>query len=111
MGKDRLRRHRVRSSQQAWQLCGATPITDGIHVYAYFGSEGVYCFDFEGALVWKKSLGGIGTMGMGVGTSPVLYQNLLILLCDQEFDGKDSFIAALDKGTGNEVWRTKRQVE
>jgi len=98
--------HRSRRGSYA----APTAVTDGTHVYAYFGSEGVYCYDFEGALVWKRSLGGIGTMGMGVGTSPVLYQDLLILLCDQEFDGKDSFIAALDKGTGNEVWRTKRQV-
>jgi outer membrane protein assembly factor BamB len=44
-------------------------------------------------------------MGMGVGTSPVLHDDLVILLCDQEFDGKNSFITALDKKTGNEVWR------
>jgi outer membrane protein assembly factor BamB len=89
---------------------GPTPVTDGRYVYAYFGSEGVYCYDFEGRLIWQKSLGGIGTAGMGVGTSPVLYEDLLILLCDQEFDGKNSFITALDKKTGNEVWRVKRQV-
>ncbi|MBM3790592.1 MAG: hypothetical protein FJW35_09620, partial [Acidobacteria bacterium] len=52
----------------------------------------------------------IGTMGMGVGTSPVLYGRLVILICDQEFDGKHSFIVALDKETGREVWREKRQV-
>jgi outer membrane protein assembly factor BamB len=89
---------------------GPTPATDGKHVYAYFGSEGVYCYDFRGRLVWKKSLGGIGTMGMGVGTSPVLHDNVVVLLCDQEFDGKDSFITALDKKTGREVWRVKRRV-
>ena len=98
--------HRSRRGSYA----APTPVTDGSHVYTYFGSEGVYCYDFEGRMVWKKSLGGIGTMGMGVGTSPLLYQDLLILLCDQEFDGKDSFITALDKSTANEVWRTKRQV-
>jgi len=87
-----------------------TPATDGRYVYAYFGSEGLYCYDFSGALIWKKSLGGIGSMGMGVGTSPVLYENLVILVCDQEFDGKNSFITALDKRSGNEVWRTRRQV-
>ena len=98
--------HRSRRGSYA----APSPVTDGSHVYVYFGSEGIYCYDFEGRLVWKKSLGGIGTMGMGVGTSPVLYGNLLILLCDQEFDGKNSFITALDKKTGNEVWRVKRQV-
>jgi outer membrane protein assembly factor BamB len=87
-----------------------TPVTDGKRIYAYFGSEGVYCYDFGGTQLWKKSLGGIGTMGMGVGTSPVLYEGLIILLCDQEFDGKNSFLTALDKDTGAEVWRVKRPV-
>ena len=87
-----------------------TPATDGRHVYAWFGSEGLYCYDFEGRLVWKKSLGGIATQGMGNGTSPVLYDNLVILQCDED-EGKNSFIAALDKRTGKEVWRTPRQVE
>ncbi|MCI0664574.1 MAG: PQQ-binding-like beta-propeller repeat protein [Acidobacteria bacterium] len=87
-----------------------TPVTDGQYVWTYFGSEGIYCYDFEGRLIWKKSLGNIGTMGMGVGSSPVLYENLVILLCDQEFDGKDSFIVALDKKTGKEVWRVLRQI-
>jgi outer membrane protein assembly factor BamB len=87
-----------------------TPVTDGKYVWTYFGSEGVYCYDFNGKLIWKQSLGNIGTMGMGVGTSPVLYENLLILICDQEFDGKDSFITALDKKTGKQVWRVPRQI-
>jgi outer membrane protein assembly factor BamB len=87
-----------------------TPVTDGKNVWAYFGSEGVYCYDFKGKLIWKKSLGNIGTMGMGVGTSPVLFEDLVILICDQEFDGKDSFMIALDKKTGKEVWRNPRQI-
>jgi len=87
-----------------------TPVTDGKYVWSYFGSEGVYCYDFDGKLFWKKNLGNIGTMGMGVGTSPVLYENLLILLCDQEFVPKDSFITALDKKTGKEVWRVPRKI-
>jgi outer membrane protein assembly factor BamB len=87
-----------------------TPVTDGKYVWTYFGSEGVYCYDFNGKLIWKQSLGNIGTMGMGVGTSPVLFENLLILVCDQEFDGKDSFITALDKKTGKQVWRVPRQI-
>ena len=87
-----------------------TPVTDGKYVWSYFGSEGVYCYDFDGKPVWKKMLGNIGTMGMGVGTSPVLHENLLILICDQEFDGKDSFMVALDKKTGKEVWRVARPI-
>ena len=85
-----------------------TPITDGQNVYAFFGSEGMYCYDLNGKLIWKQSLGGLGTVGMGAGTSPVLYENLVILQCYQEFDGKDSYIVALDKKTGKETWRTAR---
>ena len=87
-----------------------TPVTDGRFVYAWFGSEGMYCYDFTGKLVWQKSLGGIGKQGMGNGTSPVLYENLVILQCDEE-EGKQSFITALDKKTGKEVWRTARKIE
>jgi outer membrane protein assembly factor BamB len=88
-----------------------TPVTDGNHVFVYFGSEGFYCYDLDGKLIWKKNVGGIGTMGMGVGTSPVLYENLVILLCDQEFDGTLSFMIALDKKTGKEIWRVARPVQ
>jgi outer membrane protein assembly factor BamB len=88
-----------------------SPVTDGTHVYTYFGSEGIYCYDFEGRLVWKRSIGQIGTVGMGVGTSPILHQNLVILQADQEFDGSLSFILALDRKTGEEVWRTARPVQ
>src|ERR1044072_62489 len=87
-----------------------TPVTDGRLVFAYFGSEGLYAYDFKGKQIWKKSLGGIKTLGMGVGTSPVLYENLVILQCDED-SGEKSFIAAFDKKTGNEVWRVKRDVE
>ncbi|MEW6125971.1 MAG: PQQ-binding-like beta-propeller repeat protein [Acidobacteriota bacterium] len=87
-----------------------TAVTDGKLVYAYFGSEGIYAYDFTGRPIWKKSLGGIATLGMGVGTSPVLYENLVILQCDED-SGEKSFIVALDKKTGKEVWRVKRPVE
>lgn len=87
-----------------------TPVTDGKYVWAYFGSEGLYCYDFKGKLVWKKSLGPILTMGMGVGTSPVLHENLLIMQCDED-SGKNSFITALDKKTGKEVWKTVRPIQ
>ena len=84
-----------------------TPITDGTHVFAYFGAEGVYCYDFKGELRWKASLGPIETMGMGVGSSPVLFSSLLILQCDQD-NGYDSFLVALDKLTGRQVWKVRR---
>ncbi|MEP7270258.1 MAG: PQQ-binding-like beta-propeller repeat protein [Acidobacteriota bacterium] len=88
-----------------------TPVTDGKLVFAYFGSEGIFSYDVKGKLIWKKPLGWIGTMGMGVGTSPVLFENLVILQCDQEFDGSLSFLIALDKKTGKEVWKVARPVQ
>jgi len=87
-----------------------TPTTDGHYVYAWFGSEGVYCYDFSGKLIWKESFGGIATMGMGVGTSPVLYENVLILQCDEDA-GEKSFIVGLDKKTGKQVWKESRKVQ
>ncbi len=87
-----------------------TPVTDGKFVWVYFGSEGLFCYDFDGKPVWKKSLGNISTLGMGVGTSPVLHENLLILQCDEN-EGKGSFITALDKKSGKEVWRTARPIQ
>ncbi len=91
---------------------GPTPVTDGKYVIAYFGPEGVYCYDFNGKLIWKKNLGGINTFGMGAGTSPVLYEDLVILICDQNLAvPKDSFIVALDKKTGKEVWRVVRPIQ
>jgi outer membrane protein assembly factor BamB len=86
----------------------ATPITDGRYVYVYFGSEGVYCFDMEGNLVWKNSLGVIATMGIGIASSPVLFDDLLIVQCDQD-NGDHSFIAAMDKSTGRIVWKKPRK--
>ncbi len=97
-------RHRMGS------FAAPTPATDGELVYAWFGSEGMYAFDFDGREIWSADLGDISTIGLGVGTSPVLYENLVILQCDEN-DGQKSFIAALDKKTGEEVWRKSRPVQ
>jgi outer membrane protein assembly factor BamB len=70
-------------------------------------AEGLYCYDFDGKRIWKTSLGKIAKGGMGPGTSPVIFQDLVILQCDQEY-GETSFIAAVDKKTGKEVWRVAR---
>ena len=89
-------------------FASATPVTDGKYVWTLFDAEGVYCYDIDGKLVWKTSLGKFAKMGMGNGMSPVLYENLVILQCDQEDGGPGSFIAALDKLNGKEVWRAPR---
>ena len=84
-----------------------TIATDGQLVYAFFEAAGLYAYDFGGKLVWQKSLGNIAKAGLGPGTSPILFENLLILQVDQEM-GANSAIVALDKKTGTEVWRAER---
>ncbi len=88
----------------------STPVTDGKHIYAFFGAEGLYAYDMKGRLAWKADLGKLGTVGMGTGTSPVLYENLVIVQCDEE-NGEASFIVALDKKTGKQVWKMPRKVQ
>ena len=90
-------------------FASSTPATDGKYVYAFFGAEGLYAYDFNGKLIWKQNLPKLGTASVGYGVSPVLYQNLVIMQCDDS--GLNSFIAAFDKKTGKEVWRTPRKVD
>ncbi len=91
-------------------VASATAVTDGELVLFYFGSEGVYAYDFDGNQVWGADLGDFSYFGVGLGTSPVLYGNVLILQID-EGEGAGSFIVGLDKYTGDELWRTPRTVE
>ena len=76
-------------------------------MYVFFESAGFYAYDFNGALKWKLDLGNMAKAGLGPGTSPLIYENLIILQCDQEM-GEGSFIAAFDRTTGKEVWRDSR---
>ena len=83
-----------------------SPVTDGEHVFAYFGSRGLYSYDLEGTLNWKKDLGQMTKfLQFGEGTPLVLHGDRLIIKRDHE---GDSFIVALDKSTGAELWRTAR---
>lgn len=83
-----------------------TMVTDGKHVYAQFGNTGVYCFDLDGNPVWEKELESYPMQGnWGTSTSPLLYKNNLYLQIDNE---ENSFLAALDKKTGEELWRVQR---
>jgi outer membrane protein assembly factor BamB len=88
----------------------STPATDGKMVYAFFGTEGLYAFDYKGKLAWKAQLGNLGTVGMGTGTSPILFDNVVIVQADEE-NVEGSFIVGLDKKTGKEVWKTPRKVQ
>ncbi|NQT13430.1 MAG: PQQ-like beta-propeller repeat protein [Planctomycetes bacterium] len=73
---------------------------NGKQHYAFFGISGVYCLDLQGNLVWKKWMGS-GTHGWGSATSPLLYENLVIVNASIESES----LIALDKKTGKEVWR------
>ncbi len=82
-------------------------VTDGQHVYAFFGSRGLYCLDMNGKVQWQKDLGDQTTrLGFGEGSSPALYRDRLVILWDHE---DEDFIVALDKNTGKELWRTPRE--
>jgi len=83
-----------------------SPITDGEHIYAYFGSRGLFCLDMDGNLVWEKDLGDMQTRrSFGEGSSPALSGNTILVNWDHE---GDSFVVALNKLTGDEIWRKAR---
>jgi outer membrane protein assembly factor BamB len=90
-------------------FAGPTPVTDGTTVFAYFGPEGLYAYDLSGALLWKV-VEQFPTLGLGTGTSPVLFRDLVIIQRDED-TGANSLIVAYDKKTGREIWKTKRDVE
>jgi len=84
----------------------ASPVTDGRHLWVPFGSRGYYCYDMDGNLIWEKDLGDMRTrMSFGEGSSPAIAGNLLLIVWDHE---AQSYIVALDKNTGAEVWRKDR---
>ncbi|MHC4643598.1 MAG: outer membrane protein assembly factor BamB family protein, partial [Planctomycetota bacterium] len=83
-----------------------TPVTDGEHIFVSFGSAGLYCIDLEGNVIWQRDLGLKAVRrGWGTGASPILFQSTVIVNCDSE---AESYIAALEKTTGEPVWRTER---
>ncbi len=77
----------------------STPVTDGEHLYVFFGKSGVYCLDMDGKVVWHADVGS-GIHNWGSGTSPVLYKNLVIVNASVE----SKSLVALNKETGAEVW-------
>ena len=87
-----------------------TLVTDGRRLVAFFGSEGLYCFDLKGKLLWSKDLGVINNSWRGIGwgysSSPALYRDRIALLCD---DPKNPFVAAFSLSDGKELWRASRK--
>ncbi len=84
-----------------------TTATDGEFVYAYFGTPGLFAYDFDGNLQWSAKIGNVPTLGMGVGSSPVLAGDLVIIQADEDA-GDNSALVAFDKRTGEEAWRVAR---
>ncbi|MDA1052714.1 MAG: PQQ-binding-like beta-propeller repeat protein [Planctomycetota bacterium] len=85
----------------------ATPITDGERVYAYIGNIGMFCYDMDGNKLWERKWGVFPMRGgWGPGTSPVLHEDRIYLVNDNE---RESFMVALDKKTGKQIWRVERE--
>jgi len=90
----------------------ASVATDGKFVVAFFGSEGLYCYDFSGKLVWKKDFGILKAAAFDLpaaewefASSPVIYDGMVLVQCDVI---ENSFLAAFDLKTGRELWKVRR---
>jgi len=84
-----------------------SPVVDGEHLFANFGSRGVYCLTLDGEIVWGKQLGRMRTRRQyGEASSPAVHGDKLIVNWDHE---GDSFLAVFDKRDGTELWRAPRE--
>ncbi|MDP1569183.1 MAG: PQQ-binding-like beta-propeller repeat protein [Vicinamibacterales bacterium] len=94
------------SHNQFGTWASSSAVTDGTHLVAYFESRGLYVYDMAGTLVWEKDLGDRRMRNeFGEGTSPALHGNTLVIQWDHQ---GQSFIVALDKRNGRELWRVER---
>ena len=85
-----------------------SPVTDGKFVYVYVANMGLWAFDMKGKLAWTTPLETNPIyLDFGTGSSPALAGNLLVIVNDNE---KQQYIAAFDKQTGKQVWRTNREI-
>jgi outer membrane protein assembly factor BamB len=105
-GRPRDRRH-IKATYN-----NSTPVTDGKHVVAFFGSEGLFAYTIEGEFLWKKELGrlDVGAYNLtsyewGGASSPIIHEGKVIVQCDTQ---NDSFILAADIESGETIWRTER---
>ena len=93
----------------------STPATDGKHVVAFFGSQGLFAYTVDGEFLWKRDLGrlDVGAYDLpsyewGTASSPIIFEGRVIVQCDTQ---GDSFVVAFDVETGKEIWRTEREGE
>lgn len=108
-GIPKSKRH-TKSSQ-----ANCTPATDGKYLVVHFGSEGIYCFNIRGDLIWSKDMGILNPgpytdpgVEWGYASSPVIYKSKIIVQCDIP---NKPYITAFDLATGKELWRTSREGE
>jgi outer membrane protein assembly factor BamB len=102
MGQPPGGRHRKNS------FMSESPVTDGKHVYVYVGNMGLWAFDLKGKPVWSAPLEANPIyLDFGTGSSPALADNLVVIVNDNE---KQQYIAAFDKKTGKQAWRTNREL-
>ncbi len=84
-----------------------TPVTDGEHIVAYFGMNGVFCLDRDGNEVWQRDLGVYEMLGdWGTASSPAIFEDRVFLQVDNQ---QQSFLVALAIKSGEELWRVKRE--
>jgi outer membrane protein assembly factor BamB len=105
-GAPKVKRH-VKAS-----YANSTPATDGKYLVVSFGSEGLYCFDLDGKILWQQDLGILDggwtadpESHFGFGSSPIIYKQLAIVQCDTQ---SQSFIAGYDLADGKLVWQSAR---
>jgi glycerophosphoryl diester phosphodiesterase len=95
------------STHETGTWASASPVTDGEHLIALFGSEGLYALDLDGKLLWERDLGKMRVKhGHGEGSSPALHGDTVVVNWDHE---GDSFVIAVDKRTGEERWMAARE--
>ncbi len=97
-------RYRKEELHKANNPASPSPVTDGKNVYVFFADFGLISFGPEGQERWKLPLGPFNNP-MGMGASPVLAENKVLMICDQE---SGSFFLAVDKDTGQVKWRVER---
>lgn len=94
------------STHESATWASNSPVTDGEHVLSFFGSNGLYCLDTGGRLLWSRDLGDMQVKhGHGEGASPLLHGETVVVNWDHE---GASVIVALAKRTGEELWRQPR---
>ncbi len=96
----------LESTHELGSWASNSPATDGEHLYAYFGSRGLYCLDFDGNILWSRDFGQLKIAGnYGEGNAPSVYKDKIVVIWDHQ---GDSFLYILDKNTGKDILKISR---